>query len=117
MTHAEIMAARAGRQLDAAVAEKVMGWDPHQLRGQPNKDLYKDPCWGSYWCPSTDIAAAWEVVEKIRLDHDWALELDSLHTGWRVILYHAGQKPMVTQHAETACLAICRAALLAVAGS
>ena len=58
-------------ELNAAVAEKVMGWRQHQYMGD---------CWASdsfengyrqkhYWSPSTDIAAAMEVVDRV-------LELD-----------------------------------------
>ena len=42
---------KPGRELDALVVEKVMGWK--WLSGNP-------------WAPSTDIAAAWEVLEKMR---------------------------------------------------
>ena len=68
------------REMDALVAEKVMGWphigmdDPYRLyvhhggvivEGSPSKF----PSFGiipSRWCPSEDIAAAWDVVEKMR---------------------------------------------------
>jgi hypothetical protein len=62
----------AGRELDELVAEQVMGWQTSISWG------------GSYWIdgfvverekvkwnPSTDIAAAWEVVEKM---HDSGLK-------------------------------------------
>jgi len=60
------------RELDAAVAEKVMGWtsikptpvigQTCQLSGYPPG--IEAPC--RVWYYSTDIAAAWEVVEKMR---------------------------------------------------
>ena len=63
------------RELDALVAEKVMGWTlhkiPHLVEGQYG---YISGVIHSYignrliapWSPSTDIAAAWQVVEKLR---------------------------------------------------
>ncbi len=63
----------AGR--DAWVARKVMGWD----KDDHGKDTYcwvgKDAgkfvdtgnmVWDNEWNPSTDIAAAWQVVEKMK---------------------------------------------------
>lgn len=48
---------KSGRELDTLIAEKVMGWtsiaDGHVVP-------YKGP-----WSPSTNIAHAWEVVEKV----------------------------------------------------
>lgn len=59
-----------GRELDALVAEKVMGWEritdgaliwweKDGKRGHP------DSYFNSFPCYSTDISAAWQVVEKI----------------------------------------------------
>jgi len=42
------------RELDAAVAEKVMG---------PDRKSDQHPTFG--WHPSTSIAAAWEVVDRV----------------------------------------------------
>lgn len=61
---------KAGRELDALVAEKVMG---RNLTLE--KELTEHEMWLSQLMPeiiihiphySTDIAAAWEVVEKVR---------------------------------------------------
>lgn len=65
---------KPGSELDALVAEKVMGWKPNYPGGWPHppKDvpnrkrfLNKD---GETVIPnySTDIAAVWEVVNKMR---------------------------------------------------
>lgn len=78
MTLEEIYKLEAGAELDAIVARNVMGWERHvrdtifwvdaaaannvgclNVRGELGK-----------WSPSTDIAAAWEVVAKLRAD-DW----------------------------------------------
>lgn len=47
---------KAGRELDALIAEKVMGIEPHII-GIENMMIYLPY--------STDISAAWEVVEKM----------------------------------------------------
>ena len=117
---------KAGRELDALVAEKVMGWkrmrwiDFHSVeRGFRGEDLRKsltyswhnaDGCMTenakdmddyynpSYaWSPFTDIAAAWEVVEKL-VEMGYTFELYSpgalindefgMHSaGWGVNFY------------------------------
>jgi hypothetical protein len=119
----------AGRELDALVAEKVMGWtlcDRVAMGwgdGPPvfatGEDPYDDTARPSRqdWRPSEDIAAAWEVVENWRNrcngegvvllswhSEEWVCELGiwGVESGFR----HAP--------ADTAPLAICRAALLAV---
>ena len=72
---------------------------------------------------STDIAAAWEVVEK--LEYNWSLQRDVGKCGdeyetsgdnlYRFI-YSAPGMPMQGVRATTGPLAICRAALKAKAG-
>jgi hypothetical protein len=114
----------AVRELDALVAEKVFGWQrcEAQLHPTDNRMIrgvgYCPPNWGTgerdvdvvpdY---STDIAAAWQVVEKMRgvivsinppndaHDDEWCVEwFDGVHT-------------LDAACAATAPLAICRAAL------
>jgi len=68
-----------GRELDALIAEKVMGWKPdypggwlHQPKNKPvnNKYLDKDGC--TILPPySTDIAVAWEVVNILKEHKDY----------------------------------------------
>lgn len=65
MTRDEIPNMPAGRELDALVAEKVMGGK--LLFPPPHNAVYKNGTWVRgllNWHPSTDIAAAWEVNEK-----------------------------------------------------
>lgn len=83
----------AGRELDALVAEKVMGI------GKLEFDAY----YGPQHRYSTDIAAAWEVVEKL------AKPLKVVWTG-KVWVCEVFGEPC-SQEAGTAPLAICRAAL------
>jgi hypothetical protein len=83
MTRDEILNMPAGREMDALVAEKVMGWkfiirdDGHKYWGsqddgfahgtQQNDDYYEDDedFHILHWHPSESILAAWEVVEKM----------------------------------------------------
>lgn len=105
MTDEEIDAMEAGPQLDALIAEKVMNWhlDSHlgffhwlDSDNQPQA-LIAD------FEPSTDIAAAWPVVEKLNIIV-WPLGTGS----------HKALKGKVKAYAQGAPLAICRAALKAV---
>ena len=100
MTRDEIMKLE-GRELDAAVAEKVMGWDTSKIAWRP--------FYISSWQPSENIADAWQVVEKIP-------NIQIAHIAeygyWRVAPdYH---EPTMFVIADTPELAICRAALLAI---
>lgn len=49
-----------GPQLDAAVAEKVMGWEFDHTRSRPPSESHIFPEF------STEIAASWLVVDKMR---------------------------------------------------
>ena len=136
-------ALEAGPELDALVAEKVMGskrhaWEPSQLsRCSGDCDGDEDcQCTGTvagfkcglcgaeretqYWplaklkqengfCEyprrySTDITAAWQVVEFLQM---------SIHPKWGAMT-HNGKGLMVSSTGETATLAICLTALKAV---
>lgn len=74
----------AGRELDRLVAEKIFGRDPMNARHGLHKDGDIEYHWGyplghdvaPYY--STNIAAAWEVVEKLYADGYWA----ELQTPW-----------------------------------
>lgn len=101
----------AGRELDAQIAMKVMGWQPinpmHLMidagyRWLDANGLYVKGAIPPY---STDIAAAWQVVGQC----SWWFELIlNPATGW---LCKWGD---YEGRAMTAPLAICRAALAAV---
>jgi hypothetical protein len=74
MTRDDVLAMQPGRELDALVAEKVMGWA--ELWTDSKNYMAYPPCEQKFtigeaerhpvWPYSTDIAAAWEVVEKIK---------------------------------------------------
>ncbi len=96
---------KAGRELDALVAEKVMGDLPP--RGYSIPDY------------STSISAAWEVVEKLIADsHIVALGVswDAAKDHWKFLMRDFGEivNTEYWPSAPTAPLAICRAALKAV---
>lgn len=105
------------RQIDAEVAERVMGWRTHKVTENvwymPNdqNSLHKDE-----WKPSEDIAFAMQVVEKLYTDHwdvtiyrsvvvedDWSVEFVRLEEDF---------KPRNgTAFAKSLPEAICKAAL------
>jgi len=119
------------RELDAEVAEKVMGWTVEKCQGEPFHYFQKDPykhmgiaqaCAeqlkkmylpvDDLWSPSTDIKAAWEVVEKIRERfsiHSPACSMSE--TGYKA--FFSWEDETYSAVAATAPEAICRAALKA----
>lgn len=101
---------QAGREMDALVAEKVMEWVRAKCEGRTN-DWWTQPGYAKSTPNfSTDIAAAWQVVEKIDLFSRAILERDEDGSWW------VDDEPChnIQSNASTAPLAICRAALLAM---
>lgn len=123
--------ALAGRELDAQVAEKVMGyvWDKTRCRvcGWPLTTASGSGSGGcivgnccmrprpienadapAYY--STDIAAAWPVMERLRSD-GWDLNFGANTEGWWII----GSKPsddlVAEADGETFPLCVCRFAV------
>lgn len=123
MTRDEILSMSAGRETDVLIAEKVMGWTrAHvgsfgtQFWNTPNESIKAEPAIPDY---STEIHAAWDVIEV--LERDWEVEISTGHNfrdypgqsyGCRI----ANKRVLSVMFclAESAPLAICRAALLAV---
>lgn len=110
LTREMVLAEPAGARLDSLVAEHVTGWKPLGLA----KDFDGNPFPESVPAYSTDIAAAWEVFcahKKKGWDIGW-------HNvcGVEAFFVTDGGEYQFTELArgETASLAICRAALLAV---
>lgn len=114
----------AGRELDALIASKVMGWPI--VEGRTNDNGVISPCWTSYRDDvslrpipeySADIAAAWQVVEKIA--HN--VKLTKYHRNgeplFECVIDRIALSQMVSEIADTAPIAICRAALKAAAAS
>lgn len=124
---------KAGRELDALVAEKVMGWRPMQggvsMEIGEKGDLWEDGSrkwYGKDGDPrpmrllpspkfSTDIASAWLVVEKTDPVFSWVLSRAQDGDYDVSMTFHATDYEIVYEAtADTAPLAICRAALKAV---
>lgn len=101
---------KPGRELDALIAEKVMGFDPNSTDSLRTL-LYHSYPGGHFPCYSTNIACAWEVVEKMS-PRDDKFEISKYKNG----LYEATFRYFEAEwsEAETAPHAICLAALKAV---
>jgi len=116
----------AGRELDALVAEKVMGLSITTW-GDPNSPIVGyDKFTRDLPHYSTSISAAWEVVEKLimigsNVGHTWTMEYDLEDLAWDVGYkgwdYDTGWSWEMVDWpvtAPTAPHAICLAALKAV---
>jgi hypothetical protein len=127
MTHEQIDQLEAGPELDALIAEKVMGWTGveksnnvgWELQGYPPNPKKLHRAGGAHLVPdySTEIPAAWLVVEKL----GFLFTIGRQTNGYIVVIY--SNNPNLTQTdgcgiggAKTAPLAICRAALKTVMG-
>ena len=119
MTEQEIREMPAGREMDALVAEKVMGSVCGGMCGVlPMPSGYRQVdgyCFVHSPQPySTRISAAWKVVEVLL--SAWGFTLTWLKGKWHVGLTRDinGDRTTVMAHEETVPLAICCAALLTV---
>jgi len=110
-----------GRELDAMVAEKVMGWRKGKVQRMPGGIEFdtwhfeKDGRpWTHYdWDPSTNLLRAWEVVEKMKI------AVIPQEQAPAELMYLARYERFPTANdievfAATAPEAICKAALIAV---
>src|SRR4030042_3346242 len=82
MTKDEILNMPAGREMDALIAEKVMGWKISLIDltyGGRWENIETGELMGGiqYWNPSENISAAWEVVEKMKSE------------GWEILIQWA----------------------------
>lgn len=112
---------QAGRDLDALIAEKVMGLrvEPCRKIGEP-RAIANEHGHFERFIPhySTDIADAWEVVEKLHMQADeegdviLSINVSKERVGYRceILCFEAAY----VHDADTAPLAICLAALAAV---
>jgi hypothetical protein len=110
---------QAGPELDALVATQVVGWSGVTVHAwattgiPPGEGGLRGVEIPRY---STDLAAAWEVVEFLRkegFDFDCFCSSTKLQEGWSEAVF-TDQIDSVQAKAETLPLAICRAALLVV---
>ncbi|GAB7057397.1 hypothetical protein JCM16163A_41460 [Paenibacillus sp. YK5] len=118
LSREEILAMPSGRELDVLVAEKVM-------RGTAHTYVFNNKTINGMMVPiengtrisriphySTDISAAWEVVEKMKRN-DWVFVINSISEEWTALFY----LDRIHEHEVTcnsAPEAICKAALLAI---
>lgn len=106
---------KAGRELDALIAEKVMG-------GKIGAGFYMkwpgENGWKRIANYSTDIVAAWEVVEKLKSPFHfdlWRAPYRAKEISWSCSFSKSiDARDIVRGDAETAPHAICLAALKAV---
>lgn len=120
---------QAGRELDALIAERVMKWKPEVLNphlpvGSPGRGTeyvywrLEDGMLSSMsrWHFSTDIAVAWEVVERLTSQNKGVFisRYHSASDWWVCIKWRDGVDFVYDRSASTVPLAICLAALAAV---
>jgi hypothetical protein len=125
MNREQILAMKPGPELNALVAEKVMGWKTNWLKTDwweeinPNthhhKGLVKD------FNPSEDMSAAWEVVEKMKQKYFCEIAMSETEDGnwhWMARFILVLTEPYTVKTfrvvSPTAPEAICKAALWAV---
>jgi hypothetical protein len=109
-----------GRELDALVAEMVMGWSP--VSGGWRTSTGQIRTWESVsgvpgFKPSTDIVAAWQVVERLR-EQGLLVNVDTFANCYDAYVFNeAGEEIICFSAVATAPHAICLAALKAVANA
>jgi hypothetical protein len=109
LTDAEVDALPAGREFDAVIAERAMGMRP---AGERMMGWSDDAQWEPLPKYSTEIAAAWLLLEKFNLNvwQNQKPEFDQFNGGrWNANYWD--QFPYALGKADTAPMAICRAAL------
>ena len=116
MTREEILALPVGRELDALVALRVYGLEEITVVG---KHYFIDPLDTPLPLYSTDISAAWEVVEKVQERYNFFLAYNHKTKDFQVFIDVPNEDEDATiihyeYDAPTAPEAICKAALLAV---
>lgn len=99
------------KYIDRQIAEKIMGWiynkgkktliEPDSLDNYPGIGI-------KHWSPSTNIAHAWQVIERMRTTHFKWFEMTHRPNGY--VCNFSGD-PRHTEFEKTAPLAICKAAL------
>ncbi len=110
-------------QLDALVAEKVMGWKqaadnlwPGRLWWVDNQGTHLFYADGNTWTPTTGIAQAWQVVERmVELGWRYTIVGDPSSTVPVRVVFNRGEPfGWGMMHADTSPLAIVLSALKAV---
>ena len=112
----------AGQEMDALIAEKVMGWKRRKRgggwlkHGRATESICPE-CGEGQFHPSRDIAAAWKVVEKCR-ENGLVVYVDEIDLvnphKWRCTLKQKAEDGCCSwfeDYDDDTALAICRAAL------
>ncbi len=112
-------------QLDSEIAERVMGWKqaadnlwPGRLWWVDNQGTHLFYADGNAWTPTTGIAQAWQVVERVRT-LGWEFSITTrlrFQEGWHALFWKQNFERYDEARAEaaTAPLAIVLASLKAV---
>lgn len=118
-----ILKMEPGRELDALVAEKVMGYTIERFTFRCDGMSEETMIWlqaenkYNQVSFSTDISAAWEVVEKMK-QNEWSVTIQAYGnepnevTEYEVTFGFLNEKPAAA--VKSAPEAICKAALIAV---
>ena len=123
MNNDEILSMPAGREMDALIFEYVFGFEKGTFPVHaPMKSKIGDYMVRPIQEYSSDISAAWEVAETLSDKFDFAIvnnqnfgKYPDLHYGFRLqAIGEDSHIKTIFALGETAPLAICRAALLAV---
>ena len=120
------------QEIDRLIAEKIMGWRSYDYAQGPENELprieWSDQrdlwlLWREkdqdalHWRPSTDIASAWEVIEKIANEGPYKIEVHRYKgdSFWTIKAYHPeGYSKSCTTSSKQMPLAISLAALKSV---
>lgn len=114
MTREEILAMKPDRELDLLVIEKVMGLVKDESYWISPRNNVCHLIKGGVFDPSTDISAAWEVLEEMKTK-GIHLCIQPHADFFQVIPYkESGDMFDCVVHSLSAPEAICKAALLAV---
>lgn len=109
LTREQIEAIPAGREMDTLIAEQVLGWTfhPSSFEQAEPSEWRKDgrKIWAAPFTPSVNIAAAWQVFDPMHLP------LEKSQEGTWLVYRPESASIAILGHADTAPLAICRAAL------
>jgi len=128
LTQDKILNMKAGKEIDTLVAEKIMdlvpceNWylqeitmiGPIYIRNQ-HKCKHDGKCYPKEYVPecSTNISSAWRVVDKLWGKFNFAINRMDMYDGDYIASVMAfNRNEWKSAHANTAPLAICRAALL-----
>lgn len=113
LTREEIMSQVPGRTLDIMVAEEVMGYRYKYFERYKMFMWEKSESESASWFPaSTDISAAWEVIEKPEIMDRYQIGVYPTSFGtWIARPFMPGGKDCTVQ-AKTAQEAICKCVLL-----